>query len=68
MEWIKMGVLADEMEANALYLTSARLGKNVVCLCTISDEILTGNELSSDDRETDFSEMITTALEIAIMD
>ena len=56
MEWIKMGVLADEMEANAL------------CICTISDEILTGNELSSDDRETDFSEMITTAIEIAIMD
>ena len=67
-EWTKMGVLAVEMEANALYLTAAKLGKNALCICTISDEILTGNELSSDDRETDFSEMITTALEIAIMD
>ena len=63
-----MGVLAVEMEANDLYLTAAKLGKNALCICTISDEILTGNELSSDDRETDFSEMITTALEIAIMD
>ncbi len=63
-----MGVLAVEMEANALYLTAARLGKNALCICTISDEVLTGNELSSEDRATGFSEMITTALEIAIMD
>ena len=67
-EWTKMGVLAVEMEANALYLTAARLGKNALCICTISDEVLTGNELSSEDRATGFSEMITTALEIAIMD
>ena len=68
LEWTKMGVLAVEMEANALYLTAARLGKNALCICSISDEVLTGIELSSSDRATGFSEMITTALEIAIMD
>ena len=68
LEWSKMGVLAVEMEANALYLTAARLGKQALTICSISDEILTGVELSSDERQVGFNEMMITALEIAIME
>ena len=68
LEWTKMGVLAVEMEANALYLTAARLGKNALCICSISDELLKGVSISSEERQVGFNEMMITALEIAIMD
>lgn len=68
LEWTKMGILAVEMEANALYLTAARLGKQALAICSISDEVLTGVELSSDERQVGFNEMMIAALEIAIMD
>ena len=68
LDWTKMGTLAVEMEAHSLYLTALRLGKNALCICSISDEVLTGVELSSDERQVGFNEMMITALEIAIMD
>ena len=40
----KMGVMALEMEAAALYMNAARYGKRALCICTISDHILTGEE------------------------
>ena len=40
--WSKMGVLATEMEAAALYMNAARAGKKALAICTISDHILTG--------------------------
>lgn len=36
-KWQKMGVLATEMEAAALYMNAARAGKNALAICTISD-------------------------------
>ena len=41
--WTKMGVLADEMEAPALYMNAARAGKKALCICTVSDHILTSH-------------------------
>ena len=35
-KWQKMGVLATEMEAAALYMNAARAGKNALAICTIS--------------------------------
>ena len=40
--WQKMGVMAVEMEAAALYMNAARYGKEALAICTISDHILTG--------------------------
>ena len=62
--WGKMGVLAVEMESTALYLNAQRAGKNALCICTISDHILTGEGLSSEDRQNSFHEMMKLALEI----
>ncbi len=65
--WAKMGVLAVEMEAAALYMTAARLGKKALALCTVSDNLATGEATSSQERETSFTQMMKIALETAIM-
>lgn len=64
--WHKMGVMAVEMEAAALYMTASRLGKNALAICTVSDHILTGEATSSEERQKTFTDMITLALEVAI--
>ncbi len=61
----KLGVLAVEMESAALYLNAARCGKNALCLCTISDSLVTGESLPAEMRQTSFLEMMQIALEIA---
>ena len=64
-QWKKMGVMAVEMEAAGLYLTAARDGKRALCLCSISDHLYKPEELSPEERQTGFSEMITVALDAA---
>ncbi len=63
--WAKMGVLAEEMEAAALYMNAARAGKRGLCVCTVSDNLVTGESLSSEERQTSFDTMITLALKTA---
>ncbi len=65
-QWARMGVMAVEMEAAALYMNAAKLKKNALAICTISDHILTGEELSSDERQTSFGQMMEIALDTAI--
>lgn len=62
LKWSKMGVLAVEMEAAALYMNAARLKANALAMMTISDNFVTGGRLSSDEREKSFKDMIGTAL------
>jgi len=61
----KLGVLAVEMEGAALYMNAARAGKNALCLCTISDNPVTGEELDAEARQNTFTNMMKIALEIA---
>jgi len=61
----KMGVMAVEMEAAALYANAAYLGKRALCICTISDHLYRAEELSPEQRQTGFNEMITIALDTA---
>jgi len=65
-KWASMGVLAVEMEAAALYMTAAYLGKRALALCSISDSLVTGEELSPEDRQTAFTTMMEIALEVAV--
>ena len=62
-----MGVKAVEMEAAALYMEAARAGKNALCICTVSDHMVTGESCSSDDRQSSFTTMMEIALETAIL-
>ena len=66
MKWAEMGVLAVEMEAAALYMTAAKLGKRALAICSISDSIVTGEELSAADRQTTFTTMMEIALKTAV--
>lgn len=63
--WAKMGILAVEMEAAALYMNAARLGKNALAICTVSNHLLTGEETTPEERQNSFSQMIELALELA---
>lgn len=65
-KWSKMGVMAVEMEAAALYMNAARLGKSALAICTISDHVLTGEATSAEERQSTFTQMMTLALETAI--
>ncbi|MCC8103962.1 MAG: purine-nucleoside phosphorylase [Clostridiales bacterium] len=64
-KWQKMGALAVEMEAAALYMNAARAGKNALAICTISDSMVTGEETTSEERQNSFNDMVKVALEIA---
>lgn len=64
--WAKMGVLAVEMEGAALYMNAARLNKNALVICTVSNHIVTGEETTAEERQTSFGEMITLGLETAL--
>ena len=65
LKWGEMGVLAVEMEAAALYCNAARAGKRALALCSISDSLVTGEELTAQERQTSFTTMMRIALETA---
>lgn len=68
VSWQKMGVLAVEMEAAALYMNAARANKKALCLLTISDLPLKGESLSAEERQTSFTQMMEIALAVAIQE
>ncbi len=63
--WGKMGVLATEMEAAALYMNAAEAGKKALCITAVSDCPLRGESTTAEERQSSFSEMIEAALETA---
>ena len=65
--WSNMGVMAVEMEAAALYINAAAAGKNALAICTISDHLLTGEDTTSQERQTSFTDMMKLALNVACM-
>ena len=62
--WQKMGVLAVEMEAAALYMNAARSGNEALCICTISDSLVTVEACSAEQRQTSFTNMMEIAFDI----
>jgi len=63
---VEYGVLAIEMEASALYTLAARRGRRALAVCTVSDQIVTGEEASTREREQTFGEMVEIALEAVL--
>ena len=62
----KMGVMAVEMEAAALYCTAAYLGKRALAICSISDNLVLGTELTPEERQSTFTNMMKIGLEAAV--
>ncbi|AYY11953.1 purine-nucleoside phosphorylase [Actinobacteria bacterium YIM 96077] len=57
------GVLAVEMETAALYTLAAKFDARALSVNTVSDSLVTGEALSSDDRERSFAEMVELTLD-----
>ena len=64
--WRKMGILAVEMEAAALYMNAARAGKGAMCILTISD-IVGGEVTTAEEREQGFKDMMELSLQTAVL-
>ena len=62
----KMGVMALEMEAAALYMNAARYGKRGLCICTISDHVLRHEVTTAEERQNSFTTMMKVALDVAV--
>ena len=60
------GCLAAEMESFALFHNANVLGKKAACLLTVSDNLVTKEETTSEQRQNSFTNMIVIALESAI--
>ena len=56
------GALAVEMESAAIYRIAASFGGRAATVLTVSDHLLTGEDLPSEDRERSFSEMVELSL------
>ena len=58
--------VAVEMESAALYFNAQKYKKNALAICSVSDNLITGESLTADERESSFSNMIVLALEVAV--
>lgn len=68
LAWCKMGVLGIEMECAALYCNALRAGKNAAAVCTVSDSFIYPKEnLDAIERQNSFTDMMSAALDAAIM-
>ncbi len=59
------GSVCVEMESAALFANAEKLGKKAACLLTISDNLVTKEETTSEERQTAFEGMMKIALELA---
>lgn len=64
--WARYGVLAAEMEAAGLYTLAARYGARALAALMVSDQLVSHEAISPEDRQTGFAEMVTAALEAAV--
>ena len=64
-EMTRHGILAVEMEAAELYNLAARYNRRALAVLTVSDHLITGEALPSEDREKSFGDMVEIALEAA---
>ena len=61
--WADHGVMAVEMEAAGLYTLAAKHNRRALCICTISDSLVTHESMSAEDRQNSLQQMMEIALE-----
>lgn len=61
-KWAEQGVLCVEMEAAALYSVAARYGVKALTVLTVSDSLVSGEEIHSLIREQKLTEMVEIGL------
>ncbi|MCH9659292.1 MAG: purine-nucleoside phosphorylase [Bacteroidetes bacterium] len=65
-KWADYGVLCVEMEAAGLYTIAAKHNVKALAILTVSDSLVTKEQITSEERETTFSKMIEIALHTAL--
>jgi len=60
------GVIGVEMEAAALYTLAARFGVRALTICTMTDCLITKEEIDANERQTSLREMVSLALDVAV--
>ena len=63
---IAHGVLGVEMEAAALYTLCARFGARGLAICTMTDSLVSGEQLSAAERQSSLEDMVRLALDVAV--
>ncbi len=61
---VRMGVLAVEMEAAALYGVAAQHGARALAVCTVSDQLVHEQYLTAEERQSSFGDMVRLVLEV----
>lgn len=64
--WAEYGILCVEMEAAGIYTIAAKYKVKALTVLTISDSLITGEQLSAEARETSFQQMVEIALAAAM--
>jgi|SRR5690625_844749 len=62
----RYNVLAVEMETTALYTLAAKFNRQALSILTVSDHVITGEQTTSEERQTSFLEMMELALDTAL--
>ncbi len=65
-KWAEYGVLCVEMETAVIYTLAAKYGVRGLSILTISDSVITQENISQKARENSFRKMIDIALETSI--
>lgn len=65
-KWAAFGVLAVEMETNALYTLCAKNSVQALSILTVSDSLVTGESTSKEERQNTFGTMVEVALHTII--
>ena len=60
------GIIGVEMEAAALYMLAARFGVKALTVCTMTDCLITHQEISADERQSSLGEMVELSLDVAV--
>lgn len=60
------GVIGVEMEAAALYTLAARFDVRALTVCTMTDCLITHEEIDAEQRQTSLRDMVELALDVAV--
>lgn len=64
--WKKYGVVGIEMEAAELYTLAAEFNRKALAILTVSNNFVTGEETTAEERQLTFKDMMRLALETVI--
>ena len=63
---IDLDLVCAEMESFGLFATAKNLGKEAACILTVSDNIITHKETTSEERQLKLVDMMKVALEATL--